>query len=322
MRLLVTGGAGFIGSNFVNLALNGELNLPSLEITVLDKLTYAANIEFLESLVSRNQIIFVKGDICDTKLVTELVSSSDAVVNFAAESHVDNSILDASEFVRTNVLGAQSILTALNLFPNVRMLQISTDEVYGSVAHGSWTEESPIMPNSPYSASKASADLLALSAHRTHNLDILITRCSNNYGPRQHTEKLIPKLIKSALTNKPLTLYGDGSNVREWIHVDDHCKAIGWALINGEKGNVYNIGGENEFTNLQIAKKILELIPNSRSQIEFVKDRPGHDYRYSINDSKFRTKSKIDSYNFIRGIKETIEWYSQNSKQLIEGGTK
>jgi dTDP-glucose 4,6-dehydratase len=313
MRLLVTGGAGFIGSNFVNLAISGELDLQSVQITVLDKLTYAANLDFIQPLISQNQISFVEGDICDTNLVTELMSSSDVVVNFAAESHVDNSILDASEFVRTNVLGTQSILTSLNKFPNVRMLQISTDEVYGSVSEGSWTEQSPILPNSPYSASKAAADLLAISAFKTHNLDILITRCSNNYGPRQHVEKLIPKLITNALADKPLTLYGDGSNVREWIHVDDHCKAIAWAIKKGEKGNIYNIGSENEFTNIQIAKKILELISTSKSEIEFVPDRLGHDYRYSLNDFKIRSKSKLGSSDFSEGIKKTVEWYRRNS---------
>lgn len=318
MRLLVTGGAGFIGSNFVNLAFSGELDLDITKITVLDKLTYASNIEFIEPLISRNEFSFIQGDICDTKLIAELIPSHDAILNFAAESHVDNSIIDASEFVHTNVLGTQTILSTLNEFPEVRMLQVSTDEVYGSVKEGSWDEQSPIKPNSPYSASKAAADLLALSAYRTHNLDILITRCSNNYGPRQHTEKLIPKLITKALTNKSLTLYGDGSNIREWIHVDDHCSAIAWLLKNGAKGNVYNIGSQNEFTNLQVANKILELIPNSNSTIEFVSDRPGHDFRYSLNDSKFRSKSTLGNRDFSDGLRDTIDWYRRNLDKLIE----
>lgn len=318
MRLLVTGGAGFIGSNFVNLLLQGQLGLACSRISVVDKLTYAANLENIHPWIESGAISFVQGDICDPLLMNNLISEHDVVINFAAESHVDNSILDATEFVQTNVVGVQNILSALTSTAKVRLVQVSTDEVYGSIDNGSWTEDSAIRPNSPYSASKASGDLLTLASHKTHALDVVITRCSNNYGPWQNQEKLIPKLILSALQNQPLTLYGNGANIREWIHVYDHCRAIAWTLLKGKSGEVYNIGGNVEFTNLELANKILTSFPKSKSKIEFIADRPGHDFRYSLDDSKIRDKGLSNQINFDDGMIDTIKWYANNYKIEIE----
>lgn len=319
MRLLVTGGAGFIGSNFVISLTKGDLELPYSQISVLDRLTYASNIDFIQPLINTAKVNFIEGDICDSELISDLISTHDVVVNFAAETHVDNSIVDATQFVQSNILGVQTILTALKNYPTVRMLQISTDEVYGSIAKGSWDEKSPLQPNSPYSASKAAADLLIQAAHKTHNLDVLITRCSNNYGPRQHFEKLIPKLIQRALENKSLPLYGNGENIREWIYVLDHCKAIAWVIKNGKSGEIYNVGSSNEYSNIQIAKSILEKISSSQSQIKFIEDRPGHDFRYSLNDAKLRSKFSLKTSDFAESLEETIKWYRNTLYDVKEG---
>jgi len=318
VRLLVTGGAGFIGSNFVNLLLQGQLGLTCSRVSVVDKLTYAANIDNLNPLIESGAISFILGDICDPLLMNNLISEHDVIINFAAESHVDNSILDATEFVQTNVVGVQNILSAVAFEARVRMIQVSTDEVYGSINNGSWTEDSTIKPNSPYSASKASGDLLALASHRTHALDVVITRCSNNYGPWQNQEKLIPKLILSALQDQPLTLYGNGANMREWIHVYDHCRAIAWTLLNGISGEVYNIGSNVNFTNLEIANKVLASLPKSKSKIEFIEDRLGHDFRYSVDDSKIREKGLSNEINFEDGILDTIKWYADKYQLEIK----
>ena len=309
MRLLITGGAGFIGSNFVNLLTSGELPLTTKKITVLDKLTYASNKSLIQKHIDSGAIDFVEGDICDHQEMQSLVRNHDAIINFAAESHVDNSIQDASEFVRTNVLGTQNILSAISKHSAAKVLHVSTDEVYGSIAEGSWDEHSPLDPNSPYSASKAASDLLTISMHRTHKLNAVISRCSNNYGPGQHKEKLIPKLIDQAFRNENLTLYGNGINVREWIHVDDHCRALAWILGHGKSGEIYNVGSETHLQNIEIAELVLQNIPESRSKITFIADRPGHDLRYSLNDQKIRSSGLSNLHHFNEGLSKTIEWY-------------
>lgn len=314
MNLLVTGGAGFIGSNFLVLLASGKLDISPSRVTVIDKLTYASDVNQIRTLINEGVISFIQGDICDPNLVNSLVGEHDYVVNFAAESHVDNSIRDSSSFVKSNVLGVDNILTAIIRNPKTKLLQVSTDEVYGSIDSGSWNEKCPPNPNSPYAATKAAADLLVIAANRTHNIQTSITRCSNNYGPRQNSEKLIPKLIRQALKSENLTLYGDGTNVREWIHVNDHCKAIAWAIKNAECGQIYNIGSHVELTNSQIAKAILDLIPESKSKVEFVKDRPGHDFRYSLDDTKIREMGVKNEENFVEGLSRTIEWYRFNSE--------
>jgi dTDP-glucose 4,6-dehydratase len=312
MNLLVTGGAGFIGSNFLTLLTSGRLEISPNRITVIDKLTYASDINQIQPLIDKGLVSFIQGDICDSNLINSLVDEHDHVVNFAAESHVDNSIKDSSSFVKSNILGVDNILTAIKGKPKTKLLQISTDEVYGSIDSGSWNEKCPLNPNSPYAATKAAADLLVIAAHRTHKIQASITRCSNNYGPRQNSEKLIPKLIQQALSSKNLTLYGNGTNVREWIHVNDHCKAITWAIKNAECGEIYNIGSNVELTNLQIATAILGLIPESKSKVEFVTDRPGHDFRYSLDDTKVREMGVNNEENFMEGLSKTIEWYRFN----------
>jgi dTDP-glucose 4,6-dehydratase len=320
MKLLVTGGAGFIGSNFVSLLASGDLDLNLSKITVLDKLTYAGDLEQIQPLISSGVVNFVNGDICNPKVVLELVSEHDTIINFAAESHVDNSIFDSREFIISNVLGVQNILASCATIKNRRFLQVSTDEVYGTISTGSWDEHFPLAPNSPYSASKAAADLLSLAMHTTHRLDVLVTRCSNNYGPRQHGEKLIPKLINLALANAPLTLYGDGSNIREWIFVEDHCRALALVLKKGISGEVYNIGSSNEFTNNEIADAILNAIPESTSTISYIQDRRGHDFRYSLNDEKLRNLGVLTQESFRAGIEMTVDWYKTKSIQKQNSG--
>ena len=315
MRLLVTGGAGFIGSNFVRRIADGTFSGIS-SLIVLDKLTYAGLRINLTTAESFTGYRFVEGDICDLNVVGSLIDEVDAVVNFAAESHVDRSISGSTNFVQTNIVGAQVLLDAIkNSGRQIRFLQVSTDEVYGSIKTGSWTEESPLLPNSPYSASKAGGELLARAYHRTHGLDILITRCSNNYGPNHFPEKLIPLFITKLIDGKKVPVYGDGKNVRDWLHVDDHCQGIFKALQNGKAGEVYNIGGGQELSNLEITDLILKSMGANSDSIEYVEDRKGHDFRYSVNCEKAKSELGYEpKVNFKAGLLETIDWYKNNEK--------
>jgi dTDP-glucose 4,6-dehydratase len=310
MKLLVTGGAGFIGSHFVGRQVQGE-NWDS--VTVLDLLTYAGNRTNLEKAESSPKFSFFHGDICDASLVNELTRDADVVVNFAAESHVDRSLLDGDKFVMTNVVGTTNLLKN-SLKNNVKIFhQVSTDEVYGSILKGSWDEKFPLTPNSPYSASKASADLIALSFHKSYGMDVRISRCSNNYGPNQYPEKLIPLAITNLIQGKKIPIYGDGQNRRDWLHVEDHCQAIELILKSGKGGEVYNVGGGDELTNLEVAKLILDRLDDSEDSIEYVKDRLGHDYRYSVNWNKLASETGYSpKNNFSDGLSKTIEWYLQN----------
>lgn len=315
MRVLVTGGAGFIGSNFVRMFSRGELAGIS-EITVLDKLTYAGVLANLDQTKVDARVQFVQGDICDSALVTNLVANSDATINFAAESHVDRSISGAAEFVKTNVLGVQVLLDAIKTSAKeIRFLQVSTDEVYGSIDEGSWTEDFPLQPNSPYSASKAGGELLARTYFRTHGTDVVVTRCSNNYGTHHFPEKLIPLFITNLLEGKKVPVYGNGKNVRDWLHVDDHCRGIFKVLQNGKSGETYNIGGGREINNLEITKLILEAMDSDESSIEYVEDRKGHDFRYSVDWSKINHELGYKpQVSFEDGLRETIEWYKNNEE--------
>jgi len=315
MRILITGGAGFIGSNFVRHILATH---PEHTIINLDKLTYAGNLENLRDLEGLPSYAFIKGDICDKKLVEDL--EFDAIINFAAESHVDRSILDAYPFLQTNVIGTQSLLEAAKK-RNCRMLHVSTDEVYGSIGQGLFTENSPISPNSPYAASKASSDLLVRAYHETFGMDLIVTRCSNNYGPYQFPEKLIPLVISHALQGKPIPVYGDGLNVRDWIHVLDHCKAVDRIFHSAKAGEVYNIGGRNEQKNIDIIKSLLTAIAGKTGMdrdglfklITFVTDRPGHDRRYAIDPAKIETNiGWRPETGFEQGLAGTVDWYLAN----------
>ena len=315
MRLLVTGGAGFIGSNFVRRIADGTYSGIS-SLIVLDKLTYAGLQINLASAEGFSGYRFVEGDICDPSTVGPLIDEVDAVINFAAESHVDRSISGSTDFVQTNIVGVQVLLDAIKSSGRkIRFLQVSTDEVYGSIKTGSWTEESPLLPNSPYSASKASGEFLARAYHRTHGLDVLITRCSNNYGPHHFPEKLIPLFITNLIEGKKVPVYGDGKNVRDWLHVDDHCQGIFKALQIGRPGEVYNIGGGQELSNLEITELILKSMGANSDSMEYVEDRKGHDFRYSVNCEKAKKElgyePKID---FSTGLLETIDWYKNNEK--------
>ena len=309
VNILVTGGAGFIGSNFLEMLVKGELECKPNSIYVLDSLTYAGNLANIKELIHSGSINFTEGSICDSDLVEKLIKKCDVVVNFAAESHVDNSIRSSKEFVETNVLGTQVLLNSCINIKKIRFLQVSTDEVYGSISKGSWDENCILQPSSPYSASKAASDLLSLAMYKTHGIDVIISRCTNNYGPRQHTEKLIPKLISQAKRNEPLTIYGNGKNLREWIHVFDHCRALGSLLMHGKAGEIYNIGSDDELENIEIAQIIISKIPQSTSKIKFIPDRLGHDFRYSLNDNKFREIGDRNRLNFRNSIKDTIGWY-------------
>jgi len=312
MKVLVTGGAGFIGSNFVRMAIGGHF--PDIErVTVLDNLSYAGNLENLKSV--ENQIDFIKGDILDSSLVQKLLSKVDTVINFAAESHVDRSILNPKIFVETNIVGVQNFLDLMRLFPEKRFLQVSTDEVYGSIASGSWDETSPLQPNSPYSATKASADLLVQSYYKTFRSNVVITRCSNNYGPFQFPEKIIPSFVTRLLQNQKVGIYGDGSHKRDWLHVDDHCRGIYAAAVRGDSGEIYNLGGGTELSNNELTERILKLTEASDSLVEFVKDRLGHDLRYSVNWSKSeRYLGYSPQVEFDLGLSETVDWYKTNPK--------
>jgi dTDP-glucose 4,6-dehydratase len=313
VRLLVTGGAGFIGSNFIRRVLDGSL--PGFSsVTVLDKLTYAGTLTNLKNLKS-SDYEFVHGDICNADLIEGLLPGFDVVINFAAESHVDRSIAGAKDFVVTNVLGVQTLLDTVKNSSVQTFIQISTDEVYGSIAKGSWPETDPLLPNSPYAASKAAGDLLARSYQKTHGMDIRITRCSNNYGPNQFPEKVIPLFITNLIEGKKIPVYGSGINIRDWLHVDDHCSGIYKAITKGKAGEIYNIGGGLELTNLELAKQILSAMNKSESEIEYVQDRKGHDLRYSVNCSK--ANKEIEYYpkvKFTDGLLETIKWYVENEE--------
>jgi dTDP-glucose 4,6-dehydratase len=313
MRLLVTGGAGFIGSNFVRRTVDGTLSGIS-EITVLDKLTYAGTLTNLSSL-PHGSYRFVQGDICDTELVNSLAKEHDVIVNFAAESHVDRSITGAKDFIETNVLGTQNLLDAALRNEIKIFIQISTDEVYGTISEGSWSEDFPLLPNSPYSASKASADLIARSYHRTFGLDVRTTRCSNNYGPHQFPEKVIPLFVTNLIDGKKVPLYGKGLNVRDWLHVDDHCRGIHSVLMKGKAGEIYNIGGGEELTNKELTSMILTKMGKNDLSIEYVQDRLGHDLRYSVSIEKIsRELGYQPLVKFDEGIEETIEWYKKNEQ--------
>jgi len=323
MTYLVTGGCGFIGSNFVRFMLE---HYPTATIVNFDKLTYAGNPENLEGLEEQKNYKFVKGDICDSASVGRAVKEFgvEVIVNFAAESHVDRSITGPSVFLETNIGGTGVLLNIAKQTGVKKFLQVSTDEVYGSLgAEGKFTETTPLHPNSPYAASKASADLLALAYHHTFNLPVLITRCSNNYGPYQFPEKLIPLMIANAVDNKPLPVYGDGLNVRDWLYVTDHCAAIAAVLEKGKIGEVYNIGGNNEMKNIDIVKLLLRRLDKPDSLIKFVKDRLGHDRRYAIDQSKIMSDlGWTPSVTFEEGIAKTVEWYKTHEawwRHIISG---
>lgn len=310
MRLLVTGGAGFIGSCFIRHILN---KYPDYKIINLDLLTYCGNLENLSDIENNQNHVFVKGNICDKTLVRNLISEVDCIINFAAESHVDNSIKTPEIFIETNVKGTLNLLQAANEIGIKRFVQISTDEVYGSLKEGYFYETTPLAPNSPYSASKASADMIAMAYYKTFNLPVLITRCSNNYGEYQYPEKLIPFFISQLLKNQKVPVYGDGLNVRDWLYVYDHCEAIDTVLHMGRIGEVYNIGGHNEKTNIEITRLILKTMGKDESYIEYVNDRLGHDKRYAISNDKITTElGWKPQVNFEDGIKHTIEWYLNN----------
>lgn len=314
MEILVTGGAGFIGSNFVRHLLSET----DADVTTLDALTYAGTIENLDGVLDHPRHEFVEGDIRDEETVVELVEDADVVVNFAAESHVDRAIGDARQFVETNVQGTRTLLDAARREGVRRFVQISTDEVYGETLTGKFTESDRLNPRNPYSATKASADMLAYSYHATHDLPVVITRASNNYGPHQHQEKLIPKLITNALRGEPLPIYGDGTNVREWIHVDDHCRAIAFLLTEGEPGEIYNVGSGEELQNRKVAKKIVDGVGASSELIEYVEDRPGHDQRYALDTTKIRELGWEPQITFDEGLAQTIEYYRAQLEQDVE----
>ncbi len=325
MKVLITGGAGFIGSNFIRYFLSAH---PAYEVINLDKLTYAGNLENLAEIEALPNYTFVRGDICDRQLIDSL--AFDSIIHFAAESHVDRSIIDASPFLQTNVIGTQNLLEAARK-RNCRMLHVSTDEVYGSIEMGLFTEESPLMPNSPYAASKASSDLLVRAFHETYGLDVVVTRCSNNYGPYQFPEKLMPLVIANSIGNKAVPIYGDGMNVRDWIYVTDHCRAVDIVFHKGRAGEVYNIGGMNEQRNIDIVRKLLIAVARKSGAAEerlldlisFVKDRPGHDRRYAIDPSKMeRELGWKPETGFDDGIAKTVEWYLSNTgwwQRIISG---
>lgn len=311
MRALVTGGAGFIGSNYVRRILDGALRGIS-EVTVVDKLTYAGTLTNFSD-AQRKNFEFVHGDICDQKLIEELAKRHDVIINFAAESHVDRSIMGSREFIMTNIVGTQTLLDAARLCEITTFVQVSTDEVYGTMLTGSWSESDALLPNSPYAASKASADLVARTYFRTYGLDVRVTRCSNNYGPNQFPEKLIPLFVTNLIDGLQVPIYGDGSNVRDWLHVDDHCQGIHAVLTKGSAGQIYNIGGGVELTNLSLTLKILKLMGKDESSIRFVDDRLGHDLRYSVDikkiSEKLGYKPQID---FESGLRNTLNWYQEN----------
>ncbi|MFB7862461.1 dTDP-glucose 4,6-dehydratase [Streptomyces sp. NPDC056069] len=314
MRILVTGGAGFIGSQFVRALLSGEL--PSgegVQVTVLDNLTYSGNEANLAPVADKSGYTFVHGDIRDYATVDDAMRGQDAVVHFAAESHVDRSILDSSPFVTTNVLGTQVLLDAAKRHGVGRFVHVSTDEVYGSIAEGTWTEDWPLAPNSPYSASKAGSDLLALSYHRTHGMDVVVTRCSNNYGQYHFPEKMIPLFTTNLLDGKKVPLYGEGLNIRDWLHVSDHCRGIEMVLRGGRAGEVYHIGGGTEVTNKELTGMLLDACGAGWDMVEHVEDRKGHDLRYSLSIAKIQEELGYQPLvTFEQGLASTVQWYRDN----------
>lgn len=322
MKVLVTGGAGFIGSNFM---LYMIAKYPAYTFVNVDALTYAGNLENLRSIENHPDYRFVKADIADRQALEPLFAEGlDAVINFAAESHVDRSILQPDIFVRTNVLGTQTLLDLAKQYNVGKFVQVSTDEVYGTLGEtGLFTEETPLQPNSPYSASKAGADMLVRAYHETFGLNVNITRCSNNYGPYQFPEKLIPLMIQNALQDKQLPVYGDGLNVRDWLYVEDHCSAIDLVLHQGRNGEVYNVGGRNERSNIQVVKTILQELGKPESLIAYVQDRLGHDRRYAIDADKIRSELGWQpKHDYESGIRETIRWYLANQawmEQVVSG---
>ncbi|NUT48249.1 MAG: dTDP-glucose 4,6-dehydratase [Saccharothrix sp.] len=314
MRVLVTGGAGFIGSHYVRQLVGGAYPaFADAEVVVLDKLTYAGNEANLAPVADSPRLQFVRGDICDAELVGKLMAGTDLVLHFAAESHVDRSISGAAEFVVTNVLGTQTLLQGALEAEVGKFIHISTDEVYGSIESGSWTEEQPLEPNSPYSSAKASSDLIARSYHRTYGLPVCITRCSNNYGEYQFPEKVIPLFVSNLMDGKKVPLYGDGLNVRDWLHVDDHCHGIQLVVEGGRAGEVYNIGGGTELTNRELTEKLLAAMDADWSSVEQVTDRKGHDRRYSVDITKISTElGYAPRVPFEEGLARTVAWYRDN----------
>ncbi len=314
MRILVTGGAGFIGSNFVRKVLTDAYQgLEGCDVVVLDALTYSGNLANLAPVADSPRYSFVHGDIRDADLLDTLFPGLDAVVHFAAESHVDRSVRDASIFVESNVVGTQKLLDAALRHNLPRFVHVSTDEVYGSISEGSWPETWPLEPNSPYSASKAGSDLLARSYHRTHGLNISITRCSNNYGPYHFPEKVIPLFVTNLIDDKHVPLYGEGNNIRDWLHVDDHCRGIAMVLTGGRAGEVYNIGGGTELTNRELTEMLLEATGKDWSYVDRVADRLGHDLRYSVDISKIRSELGYEpQVPFAQGLADVVQWYRDN----------
>jgi dTDP-glucose 4,6-dehydratase len=313
MRVLVTGGAGFIGSHYTRSVLGDAWGGARPDrVTVLDKFTYAGNIANLHPVLDDDRLTVVEGDILDRVLDDRLMAGHDAVVHFAAESHVDRSILGAADFVMTNVVGTQTLLDSALHHGVEKFVHVSTDEVYGSIESGSWDEEQPLAPNSPYSASKAGSDLLARAYHRTHQLPVCITRCSNNYGPYQFPEKVIPLFVTNLMDGSTVPLYGEGANVRDWLHVDDHCRAVHLVLENGRPGEAYNIGGGTEMTNRELTGLLLEACGAGWNRVVNVEDRKGHDLRYSVDITKIRTELGYrPRVEFRRGLAETVRWYAE-----------
>lgn len=316
MRIFVTGGAGFIGSHFVREALSGEyddiLGTSITAVTVYDKLTYAGNLQNLASVEGDSRYTFVHGDICDGDLLDEVLPGHDVVVNFAAETHVDRSIHGPQDFIVTNVVGAQTLFDACLRHGIPRTVHIGTDEVYGSIDSGSWDENEPLLPNSPYSAAKAAAEMLVRAYFVTFGLNISSTRCSNNYGPFQFPEKVIPLFVTNLIDGAQVPLYGDGLNVRDWLHVDDHCRGIAITIARGTPGESYNIGGGLELNNRELTERVLESMDVDWSMVQPVEDRKGHDRRYSVNDGKLRALGYAPQHDFVAGLAETVAWYRAN----------
>jgi dTDP-glucose 4,6-dehydratase len=315
VKALVTGGAGFIGSEFVRLLLSGESGFENIKkLTVIDSLTYSGNLNNLSSVSQDSRLKVEVKTINDPEILKELMIGQDFVFNFAAESHVDRSITDADSFMNTNIIGAYNVFNQSLLAGVSRLIHISTDEVYGSLNQGTASESSSLEPNSPYAASKAASDLIARSFFQTHKLPIIITRCSNNYGPYQNPEKLIPLAITNLLLGKKVPIYGTGENIREWIHVKDHCRAIAHVALNGKIGETYNVGGRNSLQNITLVKKLLKIMGLDFSYLEYVEDRKGHDLRYALNDSKLLGLGFKESIDFDEGIQKTVQWYEANQE--------
>jgi len=315
MRILVTGGAGFIGSHYVRTMLGG--GYPGFEhasVTVLDKLTYAGNLANLDPVAVSPRFSFIRGDICNAELLATVLPGHNIVVNFAAETHVDRSITGASDFVTANVVGVQVLLQSCVDAGVQRVIQVSTDEVYGSVPSGSWREDAPLEPNSPYAAAKVGGDLMARAYWRTHGLDVRVTRCCNNYGPYQFPEKVIPLFVTNLLDGRKVPLYGDGKNVRGWVHVDDHCRGIQLVLEKGRPGEIYHINGDVELTNIELTEALLECCAVGWDMVEYVEDRKGHDRRYSLDDSLLRGLGYVPRIPFWTGLRSTVRWYEENRR--------